>query len=87
MVGTKKVTKLRALRVANKLSVKELAEKSGLGESSIYQYERRVRAIPRGASIILCKSLGVDDYTNLDEIVEIDASSLHGNSGNSDMFD
>lgn len=72
-----RVTRLCALRSERGLSARELAELSGVGESTIYAYEARTRRVGRRSSIALSRSLGVDDMIDLNEMVEVPKHILH----------
>lgn len=71
------VVQLCALRSERGLSVRELAQLSGVGESTIYAYEQGRRRVGRKSSIAICKTLGVDDMVDLNELVEVPRHIFH----------
>lgn len=71
------VVQLCALRSERGLSARELAQLSGVGESTIYACEQGRRRVGRKSSIALCKTLGVDDMVDLNELVEVPRHIFH----------
>ena len=71
------VVQLCALRSERGLSARELAQVSGVGESTIYACEQGRRRVGRKSSIALCKTLGVDDMVDLNELVEVPRHIFH----------
>ena len=52
--------RLNIVRCHNRLSVEELASKSGISESTLYNLESGLRPLPNGNTLIkLCKTLNV----------------------------
>lgn len=75
-MGEKKtvtVSRLEELRTLQGITVDELAEMSGVGRSSIYAYEQGRKRISITASWKILNALGIDEFINLNELVEADA--------------
>lgn len=80
MAEMAKVTRLRAIRAEKGIGMETLAEKAGVGRSTLFKYEKGDRRITRAASIKICAALEIDIDTDLAEIVEINKAWLHGNA-------
>lgn len=80
MAEMAKVTRLRAIRAEKGIGMETLAEKAGVGRSSLFKYENGDRRITRAASIKICAALEIDTNTDLAEIVEVNKAWLHGNA-------
>ena len=75
-VGNKEtilITRLEELRTKKGITVQALAEKSGVGRSTIYLYEQGNKRISIKSTWKILDALGIDNFINLNELVEVDA--------------
>ena len=67
------ITRLEELRTKKGITVQALAEKSGVGRSTIYLYEQGNKRISIKSTWKILDALGIDNFINLNELVEVDA--------------